>query len=706
MRRIPRALFLANGFTVTVERLDRLRAKRRTRPALPLVAGALVGLLVLAGLALRESFERTLFLRELRSLTGATLNVDSVRREGDLWRLAGVHLRTRGGAALIDADRAGVAERDGVYEVTLERPRFAFLPDRYRGDELRVPSLAGSKVSVRVRDGTLAIAAGAVPSLVLYFRGIDGTLRVGGAGLAYDVTMHLDGAGQDVVLTGRSRRDVLGGVAHHWSAPVLPLVTAGTLLPQDCGLQATGGWLRDLEVDDGGSLDASARLEDANFALGASHVASGLDGQLRLTNDGLGTPLLAGRLDGVPLSLVGEVHDLPSRFRWLLQGSNDLRSVERLLLEIANEPDLQSVHLDTTANGIVFAQYGTTTEHGPLAVSVLSVDPREPTVHFDTALAGDRIVSGGERTSAMGVRTRAVAGVNGDYFDIGRTYQPQGVLVRSGELLRGPTDRAALVIDRANKVTFAEFKLRGAVRAERATFPVTQLNNWPAGNVTVITPAFGAMLPPAPGVTFAKLVPLGAERYRVASVEPVNEPVPVTFGIAFGPLAHASLHVGETLELSYRLDPPADGAVAGIGGGPFLLRNGAWYEDAHAPAPGERDVRWPVMALGRESDDRLLFVAVDGRHPERSVGMTRPEFGALLRRFGIVDAMALDSGGSVTMVSRAPGDANVTVRNVPSDSSAERWVSDALFIYSTAPAPGIIAPRGAPTPVPEMRPTP
>jgi len=119
------------------------------------------------------------------------------------------------------------------------------------------------------------------------------------------------------------------------------------------------------------------------------------------------------------------------------------------------------------------------------------------------------------------------------------------------------------------------------------------------------------------------------------------------------------------------------------------------------PAPDERDVQWPVVAIGTMPGDTLMFVSVDGRHPERSIGMTRPEFGDLLRGFGMIDAMALDSGGSVTLVSRAPGNSAITVRNVVSDFSQERYVTDALFVYSSAPLGTIVT-----SPRPHVEPTP
>jgi exopolysaccharide biosynthesis protein len=104
-------------------------------------------------------------------------------------------------------------------------------------------------------------------------------------------------------------------------------------------------------------------------------------------------------------------------------------------------------------------------------------------------------------------------------------------------------------------------------------------------------------------------------------------------------------------------------------------------------------VRWPVAALGSTADGLLLLAAVDGRHPERAVGMTRPEFADLLRSYGVTDAMALDSGGSVTLVARPPGQRAASVRNKPSDDSAERFISDALLVFSSAPPDEMASPE-------------
>jgi exopolysaccharide biosynthesis protein len=692
-----------SGLVVTLERFDRLRARAprgapsaggasRTRgSALWLFVAVAIG--AFGGGLLLGPLETAWFHYRIHALMGDAMTFASANGSGDDWTLQDVRVRRRSGAIWLAADRVRLTQRAGVAHVELVRPQFTFATADNDAAERSAfaSSLQKHEVEAAIEEGALSVAT-------VRFQHIDGTLRFGSAGLAVDAAMRLDDGsadGEPVTMTSTTADD--GTLVQTWTAPELSLAALGPLLPETSGMQITGGFLRGLHVAiGGGALDGGARVEGLTGMLAGTHRLSGVHGALSLSGGGLGTPRIVGLLDAAPFEIAGEVHDLHARTRWLFDGSNDLRSFARLFTSIAAQPQLQSLRVEATAPGIQYGEYSASTENGPIAVSLLYVDPHEPTVRFDTAIAGDSIVSGGERTSALGVRTGAVGGVNGDYFDIGRSYEPQGMLMRGGQLLRGPTDRAALIVDRTNAVHFGEFKLRGTLRAGGESYPVTQLNNWPAGDVTVITPDFGKTLPAGPGVTFAALAPLGGAHFRVGAIQPMHDPLPVTFGIAYGGLVHPQMHVGQVVALSYKLEPEVPGAVAGIGGGPLLLRDGQWVEDPHAPAPDEHDVRWPVIALGRQSDDHLLFAAVDGRHPERSIGMTRPDFGALLQRFGCVDAMALDSGGSVTLVARAPGEAAVSVRNHPSDSSEERWVSDALFVYSSAPAPTIVPPREAP----------
>ncbi|HEX5052828.1 MAG TPA: phosphodiester glycosidase family protein [Planctomycetota bacterium] len=72
----------------------------------------------------------------------------------------------------------------------------------------------------------------------------------------------------------------------------------------------------------------------------------------------------------------------------------------------------------------------------------------------------------------------------------------------------------------------------------------------------------------------------------------------------------------------------------------------------------------PRTVMGIDADGKRLFLLVaDGRQPSRSWGLTRPQVGALLRPFGVRDAMLCDEGGSSCMYLREFGG----LVNVPSD---------------------------------------
>jgi hypothetical protein len=352
-----------------------------------------------------------------------------------------------------------------------------------------------------------------------------------------------------------------------------------------------------------------------------------------------------------------------------------------------------SVEREPVAPGVARATYRLITTAGPLVVRVVTVDPREPTVRLGTVLAHDRILSKDETVSSMARRTGAVAGINGDYFDINGSGAPLGVLVRNGNLDRTPGGRIALTVARDGAVRFETYRFAGSAVAGAVSVPIASVNDWPPQNgVALLTPAFGT--PPATqGVALLALAPFardagGPPRYRVASVT-LAPPWPSGTGLrlAYGPAAQALgpvPDVGDVVTVAYDTDPSLAGVAAAIGGGPELLRDGVAVDDPTSPNYAERDRRIPAAAAARLAGGTLALVVVDGRHPLTSIGVNRGELTALLRSLGATDAMLFDSGGSATLVARALGDADAGLRNDPSDG-VERAVADGLFVYSDAP---------------------
>jgi len=345
------------------------------------------------------------------------------------------------------------------------------------------------------------------------------------------------------------------------------------------------------------------------------------------------------------------------------------------------------------APGVQRADYRLATANGPLVVHVVAVDAREPSVRFGVVVANDRLVSSGETTSSMAIRTGAIAGLNADYYDIGQTNQPLGVVVQNATLVRTPSKRVALEVGRDKSVRFGTVRFSGSVSYGTSIVPLTTVDEWPPqGGVSLLTPFYGTLKPVA-GVRVAALTALAAPAgidgtYRVDAVAELSAPTPVRGPLlAFGPAAlalAAAPNAGDTIYLHAALDPSLADVAAAVGGGPLLVASGAPYDDPNAPAPDERDRRFPLSGAATLADGTLLLIAVDGRQQVQSLGLTRPEFAALMLGFGASDGMAFDSGGSATLVGRVLGDERASVLNAPSDGF-ERAVADGFFVYSDAP---------------------
>lgn len=354
----------------------------------------------------------------------------------------------------------------------------------------------------------------------------------------------------------------------------------------------------------------------------------------------------------------------------------------------------QSVEREFVAPGVVRGTYHLSTPVGPVVVSFVTIDPREPTVRLGAVLARNRMVSNAETVSSMAARTNAVAGINADYFDIGNTNTPLGVLVQDGALVRTPSTRAALTIGRDRSIHIGAYRFVGTVLDNGTPIALTAINEWPPqGGATLLTPAYG--LPGAVGnVNVAELVPVTATgfppsgRYRVTQIDQGTVPARPGYALALGPAAQATLRVqpdvGDLIDVSVDTDPSLASIAGAVGGGPVLLQAGVPVDDPLSPGYADRGRRIPAAAAGVLADGTLVLVVVDGRHPALSIGVNRAELIALLASMGAVDALQFDSGGSATLVSRVLGEAAATVQNEPSDG-VERPVADGLFVYSDAP---------------------
>jgi Phosphodiester glycosidase len=320
----------------------------------------------------------------------------------------------------------------------------------------------------------------------------------------------------------------------------------------------------------------------------------------------------------------------------------------------------------------------------------------------------------------MVARTGAVAGVNADFFDIGDSGMPLNILVRDGALLRSPSGWVALAVGEDGTPRLVRFRWAGS-----AVFPATGARYWLAGFNTGFVPdgmvvvsnvrGYGAE-PPQRGVrqTVAELAPAPVSSWPrgktlLASVQPkplssaeqatlytvkalwpqqaYYAPFPPGEVLLVG-RGHAAdwldTHVaaGMSVRLDLATDPDWHGLRLAVGGGPLLVKDGRTVVDGYSPIPRERDYLHPVGAAGILPDRRtMLLVAVDGRQPRRSIGLTQPQLAAYMRWLGAADAMEFDSGGSVTMAVRFPGHAAPAVVNSPSDGH-ERRVADALMVFT------------------------
>ena len=357
--------------------------------------------------------------------------------------------------------------------------------------------------------------------------------------------------------------------------------------------------------------------------------------------------------------------------------------------------------------GVTFTQSLQVTPGGPVVVDVLTGPRPGGATTLRTFLTSGQLTQRQTLTAAERQLspTMTLAGINGDFFNFASA-RPSGVLMEDGQLLSEPSpDRSSAGITADGTLQIGRVALTSTWQSLGAAHAITAFNRPPGpGGVALFTPAWGAATPVVPGATAVVLfpfpptmpgVPLGSAVQEITSSQTVAIPAGGAVLVARGVGAktlQSEAPVGSPLTVALNLDPSWAGTVQAIGGGPQIVRNGqAVLNAGESFLPSQLVPAAPRSGIGQLADGRVILVAVDGRQPGWSVGLTNFQLGQTLARLGAVTGFALDSGGSTTMAFDG------TLLNRPSDGR-ERPISTALaFSYTGAlasAAPLTVSPNG------------
>ncbi len=352
--------------------------------------------------------------------------------------------------------------------------------------------------------------------------------------------------------------------------------------------------------------------------------------------------------------------------QWFTAGSP-----ARVVIEVQRL--FEEAKTDSLSGGIAFTKIRKGTDHGPVQMFLARVDPQDGwRVHV--APAGYSVLQRA-RPSQLASRHRALLAINGGFFAYDGA--AVGAMLVNNEWIRLPWGgRTAIGFKPDGTAQIGNLQV--AAEAEFGglgghSLPVRELNGWPDANrITALTTRFGPSYKLGPG-EMAIVVKNGKVMAR-----PGGGYAPIYAGgftLIAGGAARPYLEKiqrGEKAKLKVSA-PGWEGVTTALGGGPRLLDNGQVRVTSENFRDDVRLGRGPRTAIGIDKNGGYIILVVDGRQGYYSSGLTLTELAYTMLKFGAVDAINLDGGGSTAMVVRN------RLINRPSDGK-ERSVSNALLV--------------------------
>lgn len=378
-----------------------------------------------------------------------------------------------------------------------------------------------------------------------------------------------------------------------------------------------------------------------------------------------------------------------------------------------SQPVLTMTNQQIITSGAVLKEYTwqTTRNNKDVKVNahVVEVDLTNPNVKLDVMTGTNNQFTKKQTVLGMATETKAVAGVNGDFYNTQAEGVPMGPQISNGQLMATPPYLPGFytfALDQNNKPIVDLFTFKGNMIAkDGATYPLGGINKtyyWfePSGQHSHIdglfmyTNAWGQVDRSNDGVTYPTevLVQNGIitqipENGVVNMIAPPDGYILRAAGKA-AEFVREHLKVGDPIKADYQVlaqDPNKNYDVSKfkmmIGGHTILV-------DGGQPAQFSREVASLCCtrsrtAIGYSQDEKTVYL-ITADYSGESKGLSMTELQQFMIQIGVWKGLNLDGGGSTQMVARPLGEFEPVLIN-KTETGIQRKVVNGVGVYSTAP---------------------
>jgi len=352
----------------------------------------------------------------------------------------------------------------------------------------------------------------------------------------------------------------------------------------------------------------------------------------------------------------------------------------------------------TVAPGTVYHAINADTSAGPQKIHAIEFNPKSETVQLRAGKShgnvyGVQTVLGITNEMEKDFPGQVVAGINGDFFDLG-VGVPFGVFIDDGRILSTPPQYSSSFGIKNDGTPFVLTHgtiMNKILVIDDKKIEMSGLNNRikDADSLMMYTEDYGASTrTKADSLEIVCRITSGEPRSgetMMLTVEKINDGIGNT-QIEEGTVVLSAtgarkeevavLQEGYEISAYFQFTEFWQDVKFAVGGNYTILQNGEVQDVSD-------NARNPRTVIGYKEDGTVVFYTIDGRQKGYSAGASLKQAATIMRDMGCVAALNLDGGGSTTFVLRPAGSMTRKVMNSPSEGSL-RQVANALVLINTA----------------------